>query len=197
MGRISLGGVVSHSDSISGFMVSMAAIVLLFFVVWIPGAWAQVDSDPELTSFSLPQGFSGLMLGDSFEDVSTLLLDTPYFLYRGEPDVHFLSDTNQTTIVAAGREYVTQGLFQFVEEELHIITLFLNSELLDYYTMYITLSGKYGDPIEVNPEVMKWKDEKVQLLLEKPLTLKYIKNVDDDEVFSLPRQSRDDFLQEF
>ena len=47
---------------------------------------------------------------------------------------------------------------------------------MDYYSVFTTLTKKYGDPTTFSPQAATWKDDEVTMSLEKPLTLKYIDN---------------------
>jgi hypothetical protein len=73
-----------------------------------------------------------------------------------------------------------------------------------YYSMFTTLTKKYGEPDSLNPQKAVWKNEQTTLSLEKPLTIKYIDNelFDSTQNYSnLPKTgteiTREMFLDEF
>ena len=66
--------------------------------------------------------------------------------------------------------------FQFYDDKLFIITINVNPDRMDYYSIFTKLSEKYGNPTSLNPESASWKNDDVTMSLERPLTLKYIDN---------------------
>jgi hypothetical protein len=151
-----------------------------------------------------PLGFRGITLGLSVDKVKSLLLEDPYFDYRGEPDVSFLPDTSQKLIEVDGFSFIKKAYFQFYEEKLYILILILDEDKIDYYTMFTTLVSKYGEFTTLNPKKVVWEFEDVVFSLEKPLSVKYI----DRAVFNQLQEegvaeeqwrdiSRENFLKEF
>ena len=80
----------------------------------------------------------------------------------------------------------------------------LNKKKVDYYSVYSSLVKKYGEHVEFSPERAVWKNDSVQLSLERPLIVKYI----DLETFNslineamvektAQEQLRDEFLNSF
>ncbi len=108
------------------------------------------------------------------DEVKELLLKDPLFDYRGDPDVSFLPVPEQTLIECKGNSYLQRSYFQFHEQKLYIMILALNQKELDYFTMFQTLSRKYGNPDTLSPRSAVWRFEEVRLSLEKPLSIKYI-----------------------
>lgn len=70
--------------------------------------------------------------------------------------------------------YLERCWFQFYEDSLYIITINVNKEKMDHYSMFEALCKKYGDPDSVSPEKSVWKNDTVTMSLERPLTLKYV-----------------------
>ncbi len=156
------------------------------------------------TAEPLPAGFRNIRLGMNMETVQEELKKDTYFSYRGEPDVSFLPQQDQKVIESRGRTFIDSALFQFHEDSLYIIILMLNTQNMDYYTMYSTLSEKYGIPRELNPQRSLWYNDEKQLSLERPLTVKYIDRItfnslkeEGEMQESLAEISRENFLSEF
>ncbi len=156
-----------------------------------------VDSE---VSF-LPTGFENITIATSLSEVQDLLRESSYFIYRPE-DVSFRPYTNIPVITVEGRDFIERALFQFnQDEELIALFLYLDQEQFDYYTVYSTLTQRYGRPEELNPSRAFWKDVQTMLLLEKPLTIKYMMselfittpNVEEP----LHAKKRENFLKEF
>ncbi len=153
---------------------------------------------------TLPRGFEDLLLGLPVDEVKKRLQESPYFLYRGDPDVSLAPVDKQPIIESAGVRFVTTGIFQFHDDRLYTITIALNQKLLDFYSMFTSLSGKYGDPVSLSPSEVIWQNDQVRLSLEKPLTIKYIDLVVFDQIKavgkaekSLQELSREDFIHLF
>ncbi len=121
----------------------------------------------------LPLGFQEYRLGMSLQEVKETLRRDSNFRYRGDPDVTFLLRPNTNLIDVEGGFFIRRGYFQFREERLIILTLELQPQRLDYFSLFTTLSKKYGEPTRLDPSGAFWENEEVLLSLEKPLTVKY------------------------
>jgi hypothetical protein len=82
--------------------------------------------------------------------------------------------------------------------------LVLDTEKLDYYSLFTALSAKYGQPASLNPQETVWQSAAVRFSLERPLTVKYV----DNKTFSaqqakggaqtdLEQLSREKFIGQF
>ena len=166
----------------------------------IPGAGAPAEQPAPQP----PRGFRSILLGTELEQVKQLLIEDPLFDYRGDPDISFLPLPPQTLIETSGSSFIRRAYFQFDEDLLYIIILSMDPDRLDYYTLYSTLSDKYGQPTRLDPTEAVWQFEGLRLSLERPLNVKYI----DSTVFEALKQegqvqedlweiSKDNFLQQF
>jgi hypothetical protein len=155
-------------------------------------------------SIQPPRGFRSIQLGMELERVKQLLIDDPLFDYRGDPDISFLPLPPQTLIETSGSSFIRRAYFQFDQDLLYIIILSMDPDRLDYYTLYSTLSEKYGQPASLDPTEAVWQFEQLRLSLERPLNVKYI----DTAVFQALKEegqvqqdlweiSKDNFLQQF
>jgi hypothetical protein len=80
----------------------------------------------------------------------------------------------------------------------------LNTGMMDHYSMFTTLSGKYGDPTYITPRESVWETEDTRITLERPLTIKYIDKKAFEDIISESTliqsrrvQERQEFLNEF
>lgn len=160
-------------------------------------------------SGDLPNGYGGVTLGMSVDEAKKALKENGDFGYNGDRDVSLLPGENRVLIETDARDfarwsYLEQCWFQFYDDKLYTIMLNLNKKKVDYYSVYSSLVKKYGEPVEFSPERAVWKNDDIQLSLERPLILKYI----DLKVFnSLIQESmvdktaqeklRDEFLDSF
>jgi hypothetical protein len=126
------------------------------------------------SNIGLPTSFHDIGLGMAINEVKELLKDDPSFAYRGDRDVSLLNNKNRSLIEANGVHFVKRGSFQFYDEKLYTIIIQMNPENIDYYSIYSSLVEKYGEPSMVDQKKSLWEDDHVRLVLERPLTLKYI-----------------------
>jgi hypothetical protein len=151
-----------------------------------------------------PQGFRSVELGMELDTVKRLLQEDPLYAYRGDPDVSMLPQPQQTLIECAGTSYIRRAFFQFHERRLYILILALDPEKLDYFSLYSTLTEKYGAASSLDPSAAVWEFQGLRLSLERPLSVKYI----DTEVFErlqeegkagqdLRELAKDRFLEQF
>ncbi|MCI7437434.1 MAG: hypothetical protein MSH22_12730 [Spirochaetia bacterium] len=153
-------------------MKKIASVLIFLFVTFIA------------FSESVPNGYGGVELGMTFEQVKKALRDNLDFGYRGERDVSLLPGENRILIETdtstfAGFSYLDRCWFQFYNEKLYIITININREKMDHFSIFDSLCKKYGTPQSVSPEKSVWQSKTVTMSLERPLTLKYV----DQKVF--------------
>ena len=152
----------------------------------------------------VPDRFGNIVLGMSMETVKKELLADGNFNFQGDPDISILRRPDQSLIECRGYDFIERAFFQFEEDSLYSITILLNQEMLDHYSLFTTLSGKYGDPDRLDPERSVWESKTNILALERPLQIKYM----DREVLegiatggkisaSLSELSREQFLEQF
>lgn len=151
-----------------------------------------------------PSTFRGITLGMGIDDVKTALKSDPLFRYRGDPDVSFLPQTSQYLIECEGTTYIRRAYFQFADGKLFIMILVLNQLLIDHYSLFNTLSLKYGPPTTLDPQEGVWETSDVRFSLERPLTVKYVDNRTFSAILArggaqkdLEQVSRESFLAQF
>lgn len=127
-----------------------------------------------------PRSFRGISLGMSRAEVQDLLTADDLFFYRGEPDVSLLPRPNEILLEVSGLEYVKRAFFQFHEDRLFIMIFSMNERKIDHYSIFTSLSAKYGKPDSLSPAESIWQDEQTRVSLERPLAVKYI----DQTIFS-------------
>ncbi|MBR0496432.1 MAG: hypothetical protein IJJ71_09690 [Treponema sp.] len=127
--------------------------------------------------FSLPNGYSSAKLGMDIDSLKEALKKDHQFGYRGDRDVSLSPSDGQFLIETDGSQFGFSFLgrcwFQFANDKLYIITLNLDRNKVDHYSVFSKLCEKYGNPDELSPKKSVWRDGDVILSLEKPLTLKY------------------------
>ena len=182
-----------------GRCCAILAILFLSAAASLSAQDAVQDKEP------LPMGFENLLLGMSLEDVKDQLLKSDSFYYRGDPDVSLLDRENRTLLEVEGLGFFSSAQFQFSpDDRLYVIALVLDRERIDFFSLYTTLSGKYGQPVDFSPKRAFWENNSMRLVLERPLTVRYIySEVFDDlaqegeALKSYERISREEFLSRF
>ncbi|MGO8694003.1 MAG: hypothetical protein ACLQMF_10065 [Rectinemataceae bacterium] len=123
---------------------------------------------------AVPRSFRGVELGMDRDTVIAALEKDPIFNYRGPEDVSLLPSPNQSLIDVSGLSFVERGFFQFYEGKLWVMILVLDSDKVDHYSIYTTLTAKYGEPGLLDPQEARWQDATTRMALERPLTLRYM-----------------------
>lgn len=151
---------------------------------------------------ALPGGFGSVVLGMSVDAAKDALMEDPAYGYRGDRDVSMLPGENRTLISTEGVLFFNECWFQFDNDRLYIITLNLNKEKVDYYSIFKSLCDKYGEPNMLSPKKSEWRDGSVIMSLERPLTLKYtdegiFQELQEDSNVELTREeeTRQNFLE--
>ncbi|MEL3909312.1 MAG: hypothetical protein P1P64_09950 [Treponemataceae bacterium] len=134
----------------------------------------KADKGQKVEKQTLPKSYRGISLGMSLESVKDALLSDKLFGYRGERDFTLLASPNRSAIETAGTSFIERAWFQFSEESLYTITLKLNTDKVDHYSIYKHFCEKYGEPLDINPQRAVWEDTSVRITIERPLTVKYL-----------------------
>ena len=149
---------------------------ILFFLATI---FFSVTFFSPASAQKLSRGYGGVELGMTVEQTKAKLKENSDFGYTGDRDVSLLPGENRTLIetdAVSGHSFgfLERCWFQFHNDSLYIITININQELMDHYSVFTALCKKYGDPVSLSPEKSVWKDENYSMSLERPLTLKYV-----------------------
>jgi hypothetical protein len=128
----------------------------------------------EMPTAGVPRAYRGFSLGMNLADLKAALTADSDFLFRGDRDVSFLPRSGENLIECAGRGFIVRSFFQLRDEQVFIITLTLNTNLVDHYSVYQSFVTKYGEPDTLSPAKSVWEDDAVIVSIEKPLTIKYI-----------------------
>lgn len=134
-----------------------------------------------LNAKDLPNGYRDIELGMTLEETKEALVKDSSFGYHGDRDVSLVPGTNKVLIetdseYGHGSNFLKRCYFQFFNDSLFIITININPDKMDYYSVFTKLSEKYGKPSSLDPQSATWKNDDITLSLERPLTLKYIDN---------------------
>jgi hypothetical protein len=122
----------------------------------------------------IPSSFRGLRLGMTLDELKAALLSDGTFDFRDDRDVSYLPSSGESIIECGGSLAVRRSFFQLSDGKLFIMAFVLNADKVDHYGVFTTLSEKYGPPSNMDPRTAQWEGEAVRLVLERPLTLKYI-----------------------
>lgn len=143
------------------------------------GGGSKTDKSSE-ANVPLPVAYRDISLGMNVDDVKKMLLADKLYGYRGERDVSMLPTQNRVLIESEGLSFLNRSWFQFYQDKLYTMTFKLDSDRVDFYSVFRALQDKYGEPTSLDPEKIVWKDDNVTLSLERPLVLKFI----DTQVFA-------------
>lgn len=184
-------------------------VLLFFFSVQFAFSQDNQAGSDSSGKTSLPTGYGGVTLGMSLDSAKDALKKNSDFGYRGEKDVRLTPGDEKTLIECNPQKtmanpFLERCYFQFNDDTLYIITIKINRERMDYFSMFDTLTKKYGNPNSLNPDSATWADDTVTMTLEKPLSIKYIDNNTFNDLEDKAQtqkngteKSRDLFLKDF
>jgi len=152
----------------------------------------------------LPRQFREISLGMNLDSLKDALQNDKLFNFRGDRDVSFLPVREESLVETTGSSFIRRAFFQLRDGSLFIMSYSLNTGMMDHYSMFTTLSGKYGDPTYITPREAVWETEDTRITLERPLTIKYIDKKAFEDIISESTliqsrrvQERQEFLNEF
>jgi hypothetical protein len=131
-------------------------------------------SNEQQDTAALPVEYRGIGLGMNLNAVKDALKADAVFGYRGERDVSLLPTENRSLIESAGSYFISRSWFQFYEDTLYTMIFKLNTDTVDYYSVYSKFCEKYGEPVSINPQRAVWENEHTRVVIERPLIVKYI-----------------------
>ena len=123
---------------------------------------------------ALPAEYRSIKLGMGIDAVKEALKEDAVFGYRGERDVSLLPTENRSLIESAGSYFISRSWFQFYKDNLYTMIFKLNTDTVDYYSVYSKFCEKYGEPASINPQRAVWENEHTRVVIERPLIVKYI-----------------------
>jgi len=183
------------------FSLSLSLTLFLFLVSF---SWAQDASDVEKEEIPLPRQFRELTLGMNMDDLKANLTRDSFFNFRGDRDVSFLPERDQSLVETTGSSFVRRAFFQLRDGQVFIMAFSLNIELIDHYSIFTQFTEKYGQPAYLDPRIAIWETEETRIAIERPLTVKYIDKIvfndivnESNIIESSQVKRRQDFLDEF
>ena len=175
-------------------------LFIVFLFIFPAGIMAQDESVPA----QLPKQFRQLYLGMKLDELKDNLLNDDYFNFRGDRDVSFLPVREQSLVETTGSFFIRRAFFQLRDGSVFIMSFSLNTNIIDFYSVFTQFTEKYGNPSYLDPRIVIWETEEIRVAIERPLTVKYIDKVVFDDILnesglieSGQVQLRRDFLNEF
>jgi len=152
----------------------------------------------------LPNQFRQIVLGMGLDELKAALLQDSMFNFRGDRDVSFLPTREESLVETSGSSFVKRAFFQLRDGALFIMAFTLNTGMMDHYSVFTDLVGKYGQPTYLDPKVAVWESDDIRVSIERPLTIKYIDKkvfndiINESSLIQSKRvQQRQEFLDEF
>lgn len=152
----------------------------------------------------LPTEYRGISFGMSIDAVKEVLKKDTVFGYRGERDVSMQITKNRSLIESQGTSFISRSWFQFYKDNLYTMIFKLNTDRIDYYSVYSVFCEKYGEPSSITPQRVVWENEHTRTVIERPLIVKYIDMTVFNELIAQSNKetvsttaARQNFLDEF
>ena len=139
-----------------------------------PAVTPPAKTNGQQVKAALPAEYRSIRLGMGIDAVKAALKQDAVFGYRGERDVSLLPTENRSLIESAGSYFISRSWFQFYKDNLYTMIFKLNTDTVDYYSVYSKFCEKYGEPASINPQRAVWEDEHTRVVIERPLIVKYI-----------------------
>jgi len=139
-----------------------------------PAVTSPAKTNGQQVKAALPAEYRSIRLGMGIDAVKEALKQDAVFGYRGERDVSLLPTENRSLIESAGSYFISRSWFQFYKDNLYTMIFKLNTDTVDYYSVYSKFCEKYGEPASINPQRAVWENEHTRVVIERPLIVKYI-----------------------
>lgn len=183
-------------------MIEMKNIFLALILILSSALTAQEDF-----SFTPVAGrYREFFISMSVDECREALKKDGYFFYSDQEQPSLMRPSNEILIDSPGRSFIKRGWFQFQDDRLIVMTFQLNQDKLDYYSIFRQLKEKYGDPLELSPQMALWRNEESgeEMILSRPLEMKYrdgnyFRQLQEDRRVeeTVVETLRENFIQEF
>lgn len=177
------------------------SVCVLFYMFCVACLFSQVEQNSDSGEKNSIAGFDNLFIGMDYQSALEALDSSDNFIYNSQMPMWI----NDNPVIAAnGKGFVDKGYFQFYNGILYSITIELNKNRIDFFTMFMQLQAKYGKYKSFSPTIVRWEDENALLSLERPLTLRYLEKATHSQLLessktkkSQAQKKREDFLEQF
>ena len=153
---------------------------------------------------ALPRQFRKIYLGMGLDELKSVLSRDSYFNFRGDRDVSLLPVRQQSLVETTGSLFIRRAFFQFRDGNMFIMSLAMDTNQVDHYSIFRKFVEKYGEPAYLDPKESVWENEDTRIAIERPLTVKYIDKrifndiIDESTVIESGWvELKQDFLDEF
>lgn len=123
---------------------------------------------------NISEGYNGIMLGMKKDVVNKLLENSKEFNLKKEEILNMRLQPDTDIISTEGLSFINYAYFHFYKDELYQIFFLLSEEKIGYYHLLKRLTERFGQPITFSPKKASWSNNKVQIIIEKPCSIKYI-----------------------
>jgi hypothetical protein len=139
------------------------AIIIFFLMIF-----------PLFSIENLSQGYNGILLGMKKDDVKKILENSKDFNAKKEETLSMRLQPDTDIISTEGLGFINFAYFHFYKDQLYQIYFLISEEKIGYYYLLKRLTQRFGPPQNFNPKKAGWSNNNVQIIAEKPCTLKYI-----------------------
>jgi hypothetical protein len=148
-------------------------IIILFLSVFFPFSTLDMHSIDSAKE-NLSEGFGGIILGMNKDQVKKILENSKDFNMKKEEILSMRLEPDTDIISTEGAGFINFAYFHFYKEELYQIFFLINEEKIGYYYLLKRLTNRFGPPKNFSPKKALWSNSKVQIVIEKPCSIKYI-----------------------
>ncbi len=166
-------------------------------------------STDDTSLLPLANGFFNVELGFTFDEVVAILQNDPLLVVLEEPEIFVVPESDQKVIRAdgvkddaTGYRFIQEAFFRFNDDDrLVVLSMSLNTNIIDYFSLFEVHDKKYGNANVITPNKAQWNNENTMLIIERPLTVKYIMNSfirpQQDQYNTIEQQAREQYREDF
>ncbi len=202
-------------NSLSRQCVLIVSLIYVLNMVYPSVVYSADDTlptnDTQSTDDTTPlaNGFFNVELGFTFDEVVAILQNEPLLVVLEEPEIFVVPESEQKVIRAdgvkddaTGYRFIQEAFFQFNDDDrLVVLSMSLNTNSIDYFSLFELHNKKYGNANVITPNKAQWNNESTTLIIERPLTVKYIMNSfirpQQDQYNTIEQQAREQYREDF
>ena len=122
-------------------------------------------------------GFKNIKLGASREDtIKAILSDNTMTLPKQymTGTIDLLAEESDSFLALEENKFYKSGYFIFKDNQLYSITIYFQSNQVDFLELLSALNAKYSKGSFIDANTVAWQNGDIRIILERPSIVKYI-----------------------
>jgi hypothetical protein len=119
-------------------------------------------------------GYMGIYIGMNRDQVLAAAESNELMTVPKNRDVDFFPVEEREILTLSVKPEIPFLYLQFFDDVLYAITVIFDERYMDFYTLSLAVTQRYGEYTTLTPQWRQWRLDRVTVKVEKPAVVKYI-----------------------